>query len=639
MAADAAADGRELLICPSCQAVFRTGYRACPHDGTRLMATTTDPLIGAELAGRYVVEALLGDGGLGRVYRARHARMSRRYALKVLYGDVAYDPKVRMRFANEAEAASRLSHPNVVGVVDFGETEAGLLYLAMDLAEGSSLADVIVEHGRLPPYQAVRLFREITLGLAHAHERGLVHRDLKPENIIIERRGGQPRIVDFGLALLQEQQQGGRVTTGGMVIGTPHYMAPEQATGETIDQRTDLFSLGLVLYEMLAGVLPFEGPALEVARMNLTVPPPTFAARVPGLVIDPAVEALVMKLLAKRPKDRPESAQAVLTMIDRLELPDAELDQKLTWVDGASGKTVPVLADPLGATDDAAGAGASAGAVIAAEDVELGEALPGDPAARTVDPTGATAMAIPRATPPAASALPARPVALDDPRRPLTTQELVETVRDRRLPVTVALLAIGALAIAVIAWRLIRDPSSSRAAVPPPRDAETAQPMIADAGPLLDAGPVSDGAIDDGAAADGAIADAPPADASTRGADARLADARGPVDAAPLPVDAPRPRPVDAGLLPPPMDAAPRRLPVDAGPVPAAITEGEVKTAYRKVGRAIDALEAAGHADAAARLRQRWLDLPYLDAVSKPAVRAEFMTRLRALEADVARAP
>ncbi len=637
----AASESRELLVCPTCHAVFRTGYRACPHDGTRLMATTTDPLIGTEISGRYLIEALLGDGGLGRVYRARHTRMSRRYALKILYGDVAYDPKIRARFANEAEAASRLSHPNVVGVVDFGETPEGLLYLAMDLAEGGSLADLIAEHGRLPPYQVIRMFRDIVLGLAHAHERGLIHRDLKPENIIIERKGGQPRIVDFGLALLQEQQTA-RVTTGGMVIGTPHYMAPEQATGEAIDQRTDLFSLGLVLYEMLAGLLPFEGPALEVARMNLTMPPPPFAARVPGLVVEPGLEALCMRLLAKRPKDRPDTAQAVLAMIDRLGPQGAtgKLDQKLTWIDGATGPTE-LVADPLAATAD--------------DEVHLGDAPPPPPTPRALtappppDATAATSPAvfIPR-TPPPPRAEPFDPDQDRARAAPLTTHEIVASVRGRSRGLAIGLAVVGVAAAAVITWRLARSPASDpAAAVRAPADAPSVVAIVdvdaapADAAPAdgLGVSPIDAGVVvplPDASVASTRVVDAAPTrlvDAAPR----RIIDAPAapPIDAAvarpPIDAGVPRPRPVDAGVAKPP--------PIDAGPAaPAVITESVVKSQYRKVGTAIDALERAGKTAAAKGLRQRWFDLPYLDAINKPERRAEFMSRLRLLERDVTRA-
>ena len=230
---------------------------------------------------------------MGRVYRARHARVSRRFAIKVLFGDHSASPKMQERFAREAEAASRLDHPNVISVVDFGEGETGLLYLVMDYVEGRSLADVVHRSGPLAPERATALARQLARGLAHAHDRGLVHRDFKTDNVIVTDDGGEesPRIVDFGLAVMFEAgEERGRLTTEGMVVGTPAYMAPEQSTSEPVDHRTDLFSLGVVYYEMLAGVLPFSGTPMELARQNLNSDPPPIAERVPGLEIPPERE-------------------------------------------------------------------------------------------------------------------------------------------------------------------------------------------------------------------------------------------------------------------------------------------------------------------------------------------------------------
>ena len=224
-----------------------------------LVVADADPLLGQILGGRYVIEALIGEGGLGRVYRARHVQITRRYAVKVPFGDVAGDDRLRRRFAQEAEAAGRLEHPNLVHVLDVGETDAGLLYLIMDFVDGQSLARSIAR-GPMAPAAVARLIGQIAAGLGHAHDRGLVHRDLKPDNVLIvaSDHGPVARIVDFGIAIFRDDDAS-RVTTQGIVMGTPHYMAPEQATGGKLDARTDLFALGVILYELLAGVLPFEG--------------------------------------------------------------------------------------------------------------------------------------------------------------------------------------------------------------------------------------------------------------------------------------------------------------------------------------------------------------------------------------------
>ena len=270
-------------------------------------------------ADRYVIEECIGEGGMGRVYRARHQKLSRRFAVKVLFGDHATDPTMRERFAREAEAASRLDHPNVVSVLDHGETDEGLLYLVMDFVEGRELAHAIAAEGPFSPERASEVLLQLCHGLGHAHEQDLVHRDFKSENVILAEKGGKQiaRIVDFGIAVIMESANAERLTTDGLVIGTPSYMSPEQATGLELDHRTDLFSLGVILYEMLAGVLPFEGRPLVIARQNLAAEPPPICERVPGLFVDPALESIALKLMEKRREDRFQTAGEVIAAVEQ----------------------------------------------------------------------------------------------------------------------------------------------------------------------------------------------------------------------------------------------------------------------------------------------------------------------------------
>ncbi|MCE9572700.1 MAG: serine/threonine protein kinase [Deltaproteobacteria bacterium] len=312
---DLVAPALERAACPTCKAVFRGTFRRCPNDGALLEPGADDPLVGGVLAERYLIEAIIGDGGLARVYRARHVRMSRRFAIKVPFGEVGYDRKARARMGNEAEAASRLDHPNVIGVVDVGETTEGLFYLAMDLAEGQSLASVVAREP-LTQARALGLFAQLAAGLAHAHERGLIHRDLKPDNIIVsiaDDGSELVQIIDFGLALLDIDEHRSRLTTQGLVMGTPHYMAPEQATDEELDFRTDLFALGIILFEMLAGVLPFDGGPTEVARQNVAATMPSIRDR-SGRGVDPVVEALIGWLTRKVAAERPDRTAHVLAI-------------------------------------------------------------------------------------------------------------------------------------------------------------------------------------------------------------------------------------------------------------------------------------------------------------------------------------
>jgi len=285
----------------------------------------TDKLIGEVLANRYHVEHRLGEGAMGAVYKARHVKVGRAFAVKVLHPRLTEDDKVLLRFEREAELAGRLHHPNVIGVVDVGETTDGLRYMVMDFAEGPDLSSLLAE-APMPPARIIHIVRQLLEGLNHAHAAGLIHRDFKPENVIIEKdsHGGEvPRIVDFGIAILREGGDStsgpGRLTTNGLVLGTPHYMAPEQAVNDPIDHRIDLFALGIMIYEMLCGKLPFDGNGAEVARANLMLDPPAIAVRVPYLEVDPLLEAYSRRLMAKSRDARPPTAKVARELLDLIE--------------------------------------------------------------------------------------------------------------------------------------------------------------------------------------------------------------------------------------------------------------------------------------------------------------------------------
>jgi len=262
--------------------------------------------VGQILAGRYWLQEHLGRGQMGDVFRARHTKVPRDFAVKVLHPQLVSDPKVCARFEREAEIAGRLRHRNVISVIDIGETSHSR-YIVMDLALGPNLAQLIGE-GPMPARRVIHLAMQICDGLHHAHEADLIHRDLKPENVIIELEGELEvaKIVDFGLAIVREGAGEGsdRLTTRGIVLGTPHYLAPETAMGKPLDRRADLFALGVMLFEMLTGAMPFPGDGVQVATANVGAPTPTMASRAPDVTVDPLLEALVRKLLAKRPEDR-----------------------------------------------------------------------------------------------------------------------------------------------------------------------------------------------------------------------------------------------------------------------------------------------------------------------------------------------
>jgi serine/threonine-protein kinase len=269
-------------------------------------------LIGQVVLDRYVVERELGSGAMGTVYRGRHVKLPRDVAIKVLHPELCDDRTMLARFRREAAAAARLRHPNVSGVLDVGET-AGHQIMVMDLVEGTSLRDLMDEP--LARARILHLVAELLRGLDHAHAAGIVHRDLKPDNVIVERDAAGrevPRIVDFGIAALRDDLPGVKLTETGALIGTPLYMAPEQARGERVDHRADLFALGIMLFEMVTGTTPFDGSSLEmvIANMNQDVPP--LATR--GLP-DPVLELFLRRLVARDPARRFATAHDALEMV------------------------------------------------------------------------------------------------------------------------------------------------------------------------------------------------------------------------------------------------------------------------------------------------------------------------------------
>ncbi len=282
-----------------------------------------DPLIGRTLDGRYALDARIGRGGMGDVYRGRHLMMGSRVAVKVLRPVVAADPTATKRFTREARGAFKLDHPNSVRVFDFGfDDAAGVMYLVMEYVDGRTVADELAVDGPLSGERACHVAEQVCSVLEQAHAAGMVHRDLKPENLMLIRRGDDPdfvKVLDFGLAKLYEPDSAGTtmfslaaVTQDGTVFGTPEYMSPEQATGQPLDPRSDVYSLGVVLYEMVTGLLPFQGNSFMAtlsAHVRQTAEAP--GARRPDLGIAPAVDALILRCMAKTPDERPASATAL----------------------------------------------------------------------------------------------------------------------------------------------------------------------------------------------------------------------------------------------------------------------------------------------------------------------------------------
>jgi serine/threonine protein kinase len=267
-----------------------------------------DPMLGTIVAGRYTVMRLLGSGGMGRVYEAFDAAEQREVAVKVLNGDRTGAAASVQRFMEEARVLSMVSHPNVVRLLDFGQDENGQVFLVMELLEGRDLGHLLAERVRLPWPETSAIAVQLVRGLAAAHQRGIVHRDLKPENVFLvaERPGAPPkvRLLDFGIAK-DVQARGPRLTTDGAVFGTARYMSPEQASGNPVDARADVYGVGVLIYEMLAGRAPFPGDDfVQTAHQQISAPVPPLSEVAPEALIHPLVEELVMRALAKAKEDR-----------------------------------------------------------------------------------------------------------------------------------------------------------------------------------------------------------------------------------------------------------------------------------------------------------------------------------------------
>jgi serine/threonine-protein kinase len=282
-------------------------------------AAEGDALLGTVLAGRYRIEQLLGKGGMGAVYRAEHVHMRKAVAVKVLHKEMTAFPEIVARFEREAVAAGRIEHPHVVSASDFGQLDDGSFYLALEFIEGHSLAKLVDTQGKLEPERALRITRQIAEALQAAHGVGIVHRDLKPDNVMLIAKDGDPdfvKVLDFGIAKIKVEGAGDQpaLTQIGTVFGTPEYMSPEQARGDTVDARADLYTVGVILFEMLSGRSPFKDDDLVVVlTRHLTADPPPLPAD-----IEPAIVELVLLLLKKSPAERVQSAAELIERIDTI---------------------------------------------------------------------------------------------------------------------------------------------------------------------------------------------------------------------------------------------------------------------------------------------------------------------------------
>jgi len=304
-----------MKICPTCHEMFEDSKNLCPTDGTALepMITQAEDLVGELLSGKYKLRSILGKGGMGAVFDGEHIQLGRPVAVKMIH-PMFLCPESVTRFQREAKVASSLNHPNVIQIYDFGQAEDGSLYLVMEKLQGQELKDEITRNGSMEVNRAIRLFAQICDGMAVAHAQNMIHRDLKPQNVMLVRdsRGNeQIKILDFGLARTMDSNRTA-LTEPGTVMGSPQYMSPEQISGQEVTKASDIYAMGLIFYEMLAGTPAFTGKnASEIFKAHLTEKPkPLQPENAPR-----ELNEVVMRCLAKEPQDRFASVDKLMATL------------------------------------------------------------------------------------------------------------------------------------------------------------------------------------------------------------------------------------------------------------------------------------------------------------------------------------
>lgn len=314
--------------CVVCSSEIRDDARFCPSCGAEqpraeVAGTDADPLMGKVVARKFKVEKLLGVGGMGKVYKARQLSLDKAVVVKVLHDHFREDPQLVQRFQREAKAASRLNHPNSIQIIDFGQDDGGVVFMAMEFLQGQDLYSLLKKEGPLPADRLAKIMIQVCSALAEAHEQNVIHRDLKPENIMVEDRRGQRdyvKVLDFGIAKIQDPGEGQQaLTQAGMVCGTPEYMSPEQARGLQLDPRSDIYALGVVMYQLAVGELPFvsDTPIGIVTKHILEKPVPP-RQRAPHLNIPEELEAIILKAMEKEADKRQSSVSELGESLETL---------------------------------------------------------------------------------------------------------------------------------------------------------------------------------------------------------------------------------------------------------------------------------------------------------------------------------
>jgi serine/threonine protein kinase len=312
-----------MRFCPRCGSRYEH-ERFCPEDGVPTQelpesAPSMDALIGTVVDGRYRIDVRIGEGGMGVVYKAIHTSLNKTIALKVLRGEMAKDAEVVQRFIQEAQSASSIGHENIIDISDFGRLPDGTVYFVMEYLNGHPLNDLIKRGGSIPVADAVQILRQIAGALGAAHQRGIVHRDLKPDNIYLVQRGelrNFVKVLDFGIAKVGGASN--KLTRTGMVFGTPHYMSPEQAAGQSVDARTDIYALGVIMYEMFTGRVPFDADTfMAVLTKHMFEKPEPMTSPHAERHLG-ALEQITMRALEKKPENRYQTMHELVEDLDRV---------------------------------------------------------------------------------------------------------------------------------------------------------------------------------------------------------------------------------------------------------------------------------------------------------------------------------
>ena len=447
-----------MSTCSKCGTKYPENVRFCLQDGTVLDedAPSESNQIGKVLAGKYRLDAYLSRGGMGSVYRATHLMLEKPVALKVIKPELVGSSEFARRFQREARAATSLSHPNIVAVYDLGQAEDGTLYIAMELVDGPSLKDAIQKGGPMDPIRIVRLVRQVLSALALAHRSHIIHRDLKPQNIMLatDRDGNEiAKLVDFGIAKTFDDRT--QLTSTGFAIGTPQYMAPEQASGSDVDGRSDLYSLGIILYEMLIAEVPFNDPSTPAILVkHLTEAPVRPSLRRKDIQVHRGLEDIAVRCLEKDPAKRYQSAEEM-----------AQALAAAVSLDGSAASVSEAATLPMGAPHLTMGSTHTAARAVPTP-AQTPAPSPAPPPA-----AAAAASPAPAPAPAAANAKPPAPAAAPVPLAAIGVQQPAPVVKSGRNSLALGVGALAIVALAGMGFALHKfvggTPPASQSALPP----------------------------------------------------------------------------------------------------------------------------------------------------------------------------